>query len=270
MATHAISPAGNPLSRSLYRLYQSRWLVLELVARDVRLRYRGSVLGFAWTMLNPLLFMGVYVLVFGEYLRMGFHNYALFLLSGMLAFNWFSSSVQAGTTCVPDGRHFVGKTVFPTEVLVVVPVLSNFVNFCFSLPVLVIADVLFRQPIGAPLLLLPFLMVVQACITVGILLFLSTFNVFYRDCQQLVIYVVTVLFYLIPIFYRIDAVPAQFQPAVLANPLAVLIMSYQDILFFNSMPSLEQALYLLAFASLVLLLGYRYFGRHKESFGEYV
>lgn len=214
--------------------------------------------------------MSVYVLVFGMYLRMGFHNYALFLLSGSLAYNWFSSAVQAGTTCVPDGRMYVGKTVFPPEVLVAVPVLSNLVNFCLSLPVLFAADVIFGQPLGAPLLLLPVLMLVQTAITAGVLFFFATFNVFYRDCQQLVMYFLTVLFYLIPIFYRLDSVPAQYQPYVLANPFAQLIMSYQDLFFFNRFPSLQTVVFISAFSLIVLLAGHVVFGRFKESFGEYV
>lgn len=267
MATQALAPASNSLARKLFR---SRWLIFELVSRELRLRYRGSVLGFAWTLLNPLLFMSVYVLVFGMYLRMGFHNYALYLLSGTLAFNWFSSAVQAGTTCVPDGRHYIGKTVFPAEVLVAIPVLSNLANFCLSLPVLIAADVFFGQTLGLPLAVLPLLMLAQTMITVGILFFVATFNVFYRDCQQLVMYLVTVLFYLIPIFYRIDAVPTRYQPFVEANPLAALIMSYQDIFFFNTFPSAKRLAIVFAFASLVLVSGFFYFGRFKESFGEYV
>lgn len=267
MATQALSPANQTLVR---RLYRSRWLIWELVSRDLRLRYRGSVLGFAWTFLNPLLFMGVYVVVFGMYLRMSFHNYALFLLSGTLAFNWFSSAVQAGTTCVPDGRHYIGKTIFPAEVLIAVPVLSNFVNFLLSLPVLILADLIFHQPLGLPIIILPVLMFAQIMITAGTLFFFATFNVFYRDFQQLVMYFVTVLFYLIPIFYRIDTVPAQYQPYVLANPFAALITGYQDVLFFNTMPSAKELAIALAFGSAVLITGYLYFGRFKEAFGEYV
>lgn len=266
MATQTLG-RPNSLARKLYR---SRWLIYEMVSRDLRLRYRGSVLGFAWTLLNPLLFMGVYVLVFGVYLHMGFHNYALFLLSGTLAFNWFSSSAQAGTTSVLDGRMYVGKTVFPAEVLVAVPVLSNFVNFVLSLPVLLLADVIFGQPLGLPLLLLPVLMLAEIIITIGALFFFSTINVFYRDFQQLVLYIVLVQFYLIPIFYQIDAVPAQYQPWVVGNPLAVLIMSFQDVLFFNKFPAASSLAFLFGFAIVFLLAGYAFFGRYKESFGEYL
>lgn len=267
MATQALTPGSQTLARKLYR---SRWLIWELVSRDLRLRYRGSVLGFAWTLLNPLLFMGVYVVVFGMYLRMAFHNYALFLLSGTLAFNWFSSALQAGTTCVPDGRHYIGKTIFPAEVLIAVPVLSNFVNFCLSLPVLILADIIFHQPLGAALIMLPVLMLAQIIITVGTLFFFATFNVFFRDFQQLVMYFLTVLFYLIPIFYRIDTVPAQYQPYVLANPFAALIMGYQDVLFFNTFPPAKDIALVFGFGAVLLVAGYMYFGRFKEAFGEYV
>lgn len=260
-----------PQNRSLLeRMYRARWLILELVRRDVRLRYRGSALGFAWTLLNPLLFMGIYVLVFGTYLRMGFHNYALFLLSGSLPFTWFSSAVQSGTTCIPDGRMYIGKTMFPPEVLVMVPVLSNLVNFCFSLPILLLADLVFHQTVGIALLLLPLLMAIQIAMTAGTVFLFATLNVFYRDFQQLAFYFVTALFYLTPIFYRVESVPAVYQPLIRSNPFAVLIMSYQDALFNNRLPGFGDLAFMAIFAVLALFLGHAIFDKYCESFGEYV
>src|SRR5215469_3718221 len=100
------------------RLYRFRWLLVELVLRDLRLRYRGSVLGFAWTLLNPLFFMAIYTLVFSVYLRVPIPHYPLFLLSGLVPWTWFATAIQQGATAIVDGRLYVGKTTFPTEVLI--------------------------------------------------------------------------------------------------------------------------------------------------------
>ncbi len=99
------------------KLYQFRWLVYELVLRNVSLRYRGSLLGFLWTFLNPILFVGIYTLVFSVYLKAGIHNFALFVLAGMVPYTCFSASVLQGTTSILDGRAYVGKTLFPTIAL---------------------------------------------------------------------------------------------------------------------------------------------------------
>jgi lipopolysaccharide transport system permease protein len=159
------APAPAPARhRLLAELYRARWLIYELVSRDLRLRYRGSALGFGWTLLNPLLFMGVYILVFGTFLHLGFHNFALYLLSGNLAFLWFSGALNQGTGAILAGRMYVGKTVFPTQVLILVPVLSGAVNFVLSLPILLIADVVFGQHLGWSLVYLPLLMIGEAII----------------------------------------------------------------------------------------------------------
>jgi ABC-type polysaccharide/polyol phosphate export permease len=254
----------------LKRLIRYRWLLYELVLRDLRLRYRGSALGFAWTLLNPLLFMGVYTLVFSVYLRAGIAHFPIYFLSGMLPWNWFSGSVQQGTTSLLDGRMYVGKTVFPAEVLVLVPVFSNLANFVMSLPLLIVFVLAFHLHVGWPLLLLPVLVAVQVLLTIGILLFFATFNVFYRDLQQLVQYVLVMMFFLIPIVYPVTAVPESMRRFVEANPLAMLITSYQQIFYFNAWPDVRFVGILIVIAGLVLLTGWQTFNRYKETLGEYL
>jgi len=264
---HAASSARSPFAANLFRY---RWLVYELISRDLKLRYRGSALGFAWTLLNPLLFMGVYTLVFGVYLKIGIPSYAVFLLSGLLPWAWFSNALMQGTTAILDGRMYVGKTIFPAEVLVLVPVCSNFVNFLFSLPVLVGVIVLFHGSLGLPLFALPAVVLVQMILTTGLLFFVATFNVFYRDLQQLMTYVVMLFFYLTPIFYQLTAVPVALRPFVEASPIAVLIQCYHQIFYANEWPDLASFAYLLLGSLVLFFLGYAFFKRHKESFGEYL
>jgi lipopolysaccharide transport system permease protein len=250
------------------RLYRARWLILELVSRDLRLRYRGSVLGFAWTLLNPLLFMSVYLLVFGTFLHLGFHNYALYLLSGNLAYIWFSTSLNLGTESIRSGRMYVGKTVFPPEVLILVPVLSGAINFALSLPILLIADVVLKQPVGLSIIMLPVLILGQVLLTVGLLFFFSTLNVFYRDFGQLENYLVLLLLYLTPIFYQVQSVPEPYRQIIEASPIAALVLCYHDILFFGRFPALTSLAYVFAVGIGLCLVGYRFFGRFRESFGE--
>lgn len=250
-------------------LYRYRWLLYELVVRDLVLRYRGSVLGFVWTILNPLLFMVIYTLVFSVYLRIGIAHYAVFLIAGLVPWQWFASSVQAGTSSIVDGRMFVGKTVFAPIILVLVPVLSNLVNLLFSLPILVAIVLIFRVPLGWSLLALPLLLAIQFLLTSGIAMFLATLNVFFRDLQQLIAVVLLLLFYLTPIIYSLSSVPEGFRPYVLGNPLAALIVSYQDIFYENSFPSWKHLLYALLASAALFYAGRAVFERYKDSFADY-
>lgn len=263
----AANPAAPFLARKLYRY---RWLLFELVSRDLKLRYRGSVLGFAWTLLNPLLFMAVYALVFGVYLKIGIHNYPVFLLSGVMAWNWFVSSMTAGTSSILDGRMYVGKTVFPAELLVIVPVLSNCVNFIFSLPLIVVIVYVYHQHLGLPVLLLPAIMILQALFTVGLLFFIATLNVFFRDLQQLIQYVLMMLFFLIPIFYSVNLVPVAMRPFILANPITMIITAYQHIFYYNDLPNLAGLGLVFLLAIALVVAGYAMFAHYRETLGEYL
>jgi lipopolysaccharide transport system permease protein len=236
----------------------------------MRLRYRGSILGFAWTLLNPLLFMGIYMLVFGLFLRLGFHNYALYLLCGNLAFFWFSGSLNEGTAAIVAGRMFVGKTVFPPEVLILVPVLAGAVNFVLSLPILIAADLIFGQRLGWSLVLLPVLMAGEAIVCAGFVFFFATINVFYRDFRQLVSYFVLMLFYLTPIFYQVHSIPPAYRKIVLSSPIAQMIISYHDILFFGRPPNALSVAYVFLFGIALFAAGHAFFNRYREAFGEYL
>ena len=254
----------------IQRLYRFRWLIYELVIRDLKLRYRGSALGFMWTLLNPLLFMGVYTLVFGVYLKVGIADFPLYLLSGLLPWNWFANALQTGTSAIVDGRMYVGKTVFPTEALLVVPVLSNLVNFLLSLPVFVVLSIVLHGHLGFALIALPLVIILQSIIVFSVVTLFATFNVLYRDVQQLVAYFVMLSFYLTPIFYATKSIPDAIRPFAQINPMVSLITSYQHILFANTLPAWGDLAYL-AFTGLVLFgIAQMAYNHYRDSFGEYL
>lgn len=252
------------------KLYRFRWLLLELVWRDLVLRYRGSVLGFAWTLLNPLLFMAVYTLVFSIYLRNGIRAYPLFLLSGMIPWLWVSSAVSAAVTSILDGRTFVGKTLLPTELLVIVPVLSNGLNFLITIALLFIVSLVLGVNVAWALLFLPLLLVIQLCMTLAFALLVATFNVFYRDFQQIVSYLLMAFVFLTPIFYLQSAVPANLQWMVEYSPIAALISAYQHVFYFGTPPSWRDLLFSGVFGVVLLLIAVSYFNRNRDAFVEFV
>lgn len=254
----------------LRTLYRFRWLVYELVVRDLVARYRGSVFGFFWTLLNPLLFMAVYTMVFSLILRVGMQHFPVYLLAGLMPFQWFSAAIFAGTSSITDGGMYVGKTVFAPAILIAVPVLSNLVNFLFSLPILLAVALLSHVAVGWPLLALPLLIAVQAILTLGILMSLATLNVFFRDLQQLVGVLTMLLMYLTPIVYPFSMVPESYKTAILANPLTALIGGYQNIFYYNRFPDWANLLYALTWSVVAFYIGRFVFTYYQDAIPEYV
>lgn len=257
-------------SRAVTTLHRYRWLVYELVLRDLRLRYRGSVLGFAWTLLNPLLFLAVYTLVFSVYLKVSIPHFALFLLCGIIPWTWLSTAVSLGTTAILDGRMYVGKTLFPTEVLVVVPVISAAVNFLLSLPVLLIFALILHVHLGAALLALPLVVAIEFLVVQGLVLLAATVNVFFRDLQQLTVHGLTIWFYMTPIFYTRSMVPSRFDVFVAANPFAPIALAFQDIFYRGALPNAMSLLFPLLFGVFLIGFAHGIFARYRESFSQYL
>lgn len=251
-------------------LYRRRWLLFELVSRDLKLRYRGSVFGFAWTLLNPLIFMGVYVLVFSVFLKMNIPNFPLYLLTGLIPWYWFLGAISQSVGAILDGRTFVGKTVFPIELLVLVPVITNGINFALSMILVVILTyALGVHPGWAILALIP-IVAIQFLLVLGISFLVATFNVFYRDLQQLIGYALTLVFFLTPIFYARNFIPPQYKFIITLNPFAAVISCYQDILYYGRFPGATELAISAVVAVFVAGAGIGYFNRYRDAFGEYV
>lgn len=259
---------GPPVIETWRRLYRHRELAGVLVARSLKLRYRGSALGFAWTLLNPLLLMLVYVLVFSVYLRIDMDRYAAFLLSGLVPWIWFSSSVQQGATSILEGAPLVTRSQFPPEVLPVVALTANTVNFLLTLPLLLAVLVGAGVPLGRPLLALPVLVALQYVLCLGPVLLVAAATVYFRDLQHLLTHLLTVLLFLTPVFYPATLIPEPFRFWMLLNPLAVVVGAFQDALYFNRAPRWPALLGVLVLALALLWLAGAYFRRHRGAFAE--
>jgi ABC-type polysaccharide/polyol phosphate export permease len=251
-------------------VYRYRWLIYELVLRDVRLRYRGSVLGQAWSLMNPLLFAAIYTLVFTAFLHVDIAHYPVYLLSGLLPWTWLSGALQQSVTSLVDGRMYVGKTLFPVEILVLVPVLAHGWNFICSLPVLFVLAFFFHVHLGWSLLALPALIFIELLVVYALSLLVASFYVFYRDVQQLTGYAITAMFFMTPLFYTMRSVPASLSFLVSDNPLAAIIGAYQDAIYRDTPPSLDALLFAAFFALVASAVASGVFSRCHESFGEFV
>lgn len=226
------------------QILRFRSLLGTLTGRELKARYRGSVLGFLWSLANPLLLFGVYTLVFGFIFRPRFEGvepYALYLVTGLFPWLWVSGSLLEGVASFTANSGLLRKAVFPVELLPTVPVLANLVHFALALPILVVALVAghaLGHPVsGTPALLFPLVMALQLPMLTGLSLGLAALNVHFKDVRDLLANLLTLLFFLNPILYPLEALP---HPAlrwlVRANPFTPFTLGYQETAFFGEAP----------------------------------
>ena len=247
-----------------------RELFTGLVDREVRARYRGSVLGFLWSLLNPLLLLGIYALVFSVYLRVDTPHYVLMLFAGLLPWGWLSSSLVNASAAVVGNASLIKKVYFPLEILPLVNVTTNLVNYMLALPVLLAFVLASGVPLTPALLYFPLLVAVQFLLTTGLALTLATLNAFFRDVEQLLQPLLMVWFYLTPIVYAAGMVPPPYRWLLVLNPMAPLIQGYQAIFVTGHAPDPAGLASATAMAIALLVVGYALFRRFRFDFAEVV
>jgi ABC-type polysaccharide/polyol phosphate export permease len=263
---------------NLAQLTRYRGLIQSLVARELKARYRGSVLGFFWSFVNPLLLLLIYSFVFTAVMPVrfeGIDKYAIFLFCGILPWTWFSSSLLESSGVLMAGGNLLKKVLFPAEVLPIVTVLANLVHFCLGLPILVLFLVIYRHPPDlAGLAWFPAVVLVQLVLTLGLSFLISALTVHFRDIRDILSNLLTFWFFATPIIYPMGQIVTRhpWAKALLdANPFTHLAISYQEILYWPGPFGHWKWLVALAAGSvLVFLAGYFVFDRLRDSFAEEV
>jgi ABC-type polysaccharide/polyol phosphate export permease len=261
---------------NLRRLLRYRGLIQSLVARELKARYRGSVLGFFWSFVNPLLLLLIYTFVFTTVLAgtrpTDIEPYALFLFCGILPWTWFSSSLSEAAGSLISGGNLIKKVLFPAEVLPLVSVLANMIHFFLGLPILVAFLVIYRHPPEAlDLVWFPITVGVQLVFTAGLALILSALAVHFRDIRDILANLLTFWFFATPIIYPMEMAPSLARTLLNLNPFTHLAITYQEILFYPGAIGHWKWLLALGGASVVLFLGgFFLFDRLRDTFAEEV
>ncbi len=272
-------------SSTIREVIRYRYLLQNLVKRDLKVRYRNSVLGVLWSLLNPLFMMLVFSLIFGKLIpRQDIPNYPVFFLVGLLPWNFFSGSILSGTVSITSNAALIKKVFFPRVLLPTATILSNLVHFLIAFLVLVVF--LFASGIGLTVhaLWLPAILFTQLLFTLGLVLALGTLHVFYRDVVMVLDVVMLAWFFLTPIIYSLDWLGAPqtimnitFSPAVVmrwVNPMASIIDGYRTVLWGTTGgtgPASMDAIYLLRTfltSALIFIFGFTVFTRAQHLFGE--
>jgi len=265
---------------SLLDLYRHRALITVLTARELKARYRGSVLGFLWSLLNPLLMLGVYTVVFQYVLpnrSPGTRPYVLFLFTGLLPWNWFSAALNDAAGSLVTHGALLKKILFPAEVLPLVTVLAQGAHFLLALPVLLVALLAgalgaFDRPVplGWPLLQLPLLMALEGLLVLGVGLLLAALTVHFRDVRDLLGTALSLLFFGTPILWALGDLPPRLRVLLSWNPVAPLFSAWHDALFYGRWVSPGTWGVLVLVSGVAFLVGYAFFDRLRDSLAEAV
>lgn len=269
------------LFKNLKELFKYRVLIQNLVSRELKARYRGTVLGFLWSFLNPFLLMIVYTIVFGFIIQprdpaFGGNPwmYALFLFCGVLPWVWFSSSQLESANVLMVQGNLIKKILFPAEVLPVVVVTSNLVHFLLGLPIVFIFIPILGKGYTPFLLFLPVVILVQFIFSLGFSLLISSLTVHFRDIKDILANLLTFWFFASPIVYPVTFETIQestiLKTFLYLNPMTHIMRGYQNCIFFGTYPPWKGLGITLGVSLVLFFVGYTIFNRLRESFPEEV
>jgi lipopolysaccharide transport system permease protein len=246
-------------------------LLRSLVIRNLKLKYQRSVLGFFWTLLNPLFMVAVLVMIFTYVVRIPLPNYWAFLISGFFVWNFMQQSLGVSTYIFTEHANLIRSIAFPEEVLIISAVLTRLVEYLAELLlVAIILALVHHQGLPASFCVLPLLILLQLLLGVGLAMPIATISAFYNDVQHAIPIVLMALFYISPIFYPVGLVPESFQSIYLTNPVAQLLTLYHAVLYEGNFPSAALLGKTVLVSTMIAVVGYIIFNRFKNVFAEIV
>lgn len=243
-------------------------LLRVLVDRDMKLLYKRSALGIAWTLINPLLQLAVFSFVFRSVIPINIPQFSSFAFSGLLIWTWSQTALFQATGLITSNKALIRQPNFPTAILPVVTTMTGLIHFLLALPVLIIFLAVDGIRPSSTLFLLPLLMVIQFVLTVGLAYPLAAINVTFRDTQHTLGVLLQMLFYLTPIFYDLNSVPKEFQPFYQLNPMVPLLEAYRAILLKGTQPDWQALLIVSLVVAVILPIGLAIFRRQSNTFVE--
>jgi lipopolysaccharide transport system permease protein len=258
----------------LRELFRYRELVRNLTMRDLRVRYRRSGLGTAWSLLNPLVMMLIYVSVFSLLLRIVvLQDYWAFVLAGLLPWIFMSTAIVGAATSFISNGHLIMKVYFPIESLTISVVLANVVNFLISLVVFVVIELIFHRALGPSVVLIPIVVLATLAMTTGIGLIVASLTVYFRDLEHLLQLALSAIFYLSPIIYPLDVrvLPpesSQYLPYLRLNPFSWYLETYHSILYWGTWPDAGEFTLVMVSAAFILVAGYAWFSAMRARLPE--
>lgn len=251
-------------------LYNYRQLLKSNVKKEIRGKYKGSFLGVLWSFVNPLLMTLVYAIVFPIILKSTQPHYVTFIVIAILPWTWFTTVIAQGTSTMIINGGIIKKVYFPREILPLSTATSGLVNYFISVPIILIFLLCSGIGFSFNILWLPLIAITQYILTIGIIFITSSIDVYIRDAEYIINFIVTMLFYATPILYSSTLFPEKFRWILNLNPMTTIINSYRDIFYYKQCPNLLALFGVFVFSFILLIIGSLVFKKLKRGFAEEV
>ena len=249
-------------------LYIYRELLKNNIIKDFRGKYKKSFLGVLWSFLSPLMQLVIYSVVFPLILRVTQDNYVVFLIVALIPWTFFTATLAQSTGVFPQNGNIIKKVYFPREILTISLVISNLINFMISTFLIFFTLIISGIGFSQYALLFPIVVIIQFILILGVSFLLSAITVYLRDMEYLVGVFLMMWFYITPVVYSIDIIPVQYQFFFRLNPMAAIITSYRDILYFQQLPNLTELGYVALGSIILLVFSYYVFRKLQRNFAE--
>lgn len=254
--------------QQIMELYIYREMFKNLVFKELRARYKGSVLGFLWTFVNPLMMLVVYSIVFSFVMRANIEHYSMFLFVGLLPWNYLQTSVMMGNSSIVGNANLVKKIYFPRSILPLAVVASNLINYILSLFILIPALLIFNIKLTAALVVFPIVLLVQTLLVTALTLLVAAANVYFRDLEHISGVLLMAWFFLTPVLFPSSIVPDEVKPYFALNIMAPVIEAYRSIFFYGQFPDFAVLGRIAVLFACILFVSFILFNRMQKNFAE--
>lgn len=247
-------------------------LLSELTKREIKSRYKQSILGYAWVILNPFFQMVVMAFVFSHIMRIPVIGvpYAIYLYVGLLPWTLFSNSMISSVNALVNNASLITKIYFPREIFILSTILAKIVDFALASIILVLFMIWFKIPVTIHILWIFPIFLIQQIFTYALSLLLSALNLFYRDVQYVLNLVILLWMYLTPVIYPIELIPERYRWIFQLNPMAVLINAYRQVILSGHMPNLNSLMIAMGVSVGLFIISYRIFKKLEGVFADVV
>lgn len=249
-------------------LYEYRELLKTSIKKDIRGRYKNSILGVFWSFLNPLLQLAVYAIVFPLIMKSDIPNYTVFVCCGLIPWTFFSTAISRTSFVMVENGNIIKKVYFPREILPISIVTSELVNFFISTIIILAFVLAYGMGFTWYIVFYPVILIVQYVLLIGISLLVSSLTVYFRDLQHFIGILLQLLFYATPIVYGMDIIPVSFQWILKLNPMSYIIDGYRSIFYYQRMPDLVGLGIVFAISIVLCIVGYFIFNKLQKRFAE--
>ena len=249
-------------------LYEYRELLKTSIKKDIRGRYKNSILGVFWSFLNPLLQLAVYAIVFPLIMKSDIPNYTVFVCCGLIPWTFFSTAISRTSFAMVENGNIIKKVYFPREILPISIVTSELVNFFISTIIILAFVIAYGMGFSWYIVFYPVILIVQYVLLIGISLLVSSLTVYFRDLQHFIGILLQLLFYATPIVYGMDIIPVSFQWILKLNPMSYIIDGYRSIFYYQRIPDLVGLGIVFAISIVLCIVGYFIFNKLQKRFAE--